>query len=744
VSEPARQLQHELQHDAVRHGSHKRKHSRINSDQVYTGQSFLQLEGGQGNAGSHDTKRRRSYDYVPNQSNPAVSPRSSKFVEGSMNDKVSVKPSSPYLRNEQAMEEYHNNAGGHQRSKSATQDQSDSHRASGIFRFGKAIVSAFNPVTSWFKGQQDPSAHQTNAKKEEQAKIKEAYAKLKKSGYKGTRSTIHVDQVDRRDGEKVSILDMATQDKEEMSDADKTPMAHKRYGWIFDSSEAFLSTTSLDTRGRSSSRDVSENESSSRRSFHNRRPSLQNLHKAASHLPLPQSKRRSVSPATFEVEQGASSNREVAALQQDALQYLSKEDLRKRKKLSKQVSDLESKLARARHELEAVTGRGGVYLEVDHVADLRARRPFIPGALPSLPSERSLNKQSEDIQDSEDTKSGYESALSQIQQRPTTSGASQSTSSATPKPKVKRVTFEPRADSESPGPTPPAKDSPKRTYRAAKAKKAEPKKVTKKRKAHFSTDDEDYKNDKNDKNDDKDGDYMPSSQAGSGNEDDEDGELFASSHGRPSKKVHKSSKLQKLSSADSPGSAEKKGRIWPKENLTQIYSAANAARNKSTTDLTSMAGSKEYNTAKRRGRPSAGSKVPTKAPLIPKNDQTSPNNQKNKPSRRSISPYPFSSLTKKSQAEEKDHAITVIPGADTDDGHGEKAPPVPPIPKDYAAAAPNPMALSGQEKGGRSIAAPRKLTFEGTTKTAAEKMQVKGKMSIADNAEPFEWPDDVF
>ncbi len=275
---------------------------------------------------------------------------------------------------------------------------------------------------------------------------------------------------------------------------------------------------------------------------------------------------------------------------------------------------------------------------------------------------------------------------------------------------------------ESPGPTPPNKDTPK---------SQPPKKVTKKRKVHYNTDDDDNKDD----------DYRPSSHATSSGEFEEDDELSASSTGLPQKKrVYKPSKLQKVSMADSPRSA-KKGRIWPKEN-NSLYTSGNQARNMSTTDLPSSIRSDEDaapNSSLRRPA-SSSAKQGSKAPLGSKRVQTSPK------SRRSISPYPYSSpeRPKKHDATSHDGPFTAIPGAETKDGG--KVPPIPAIPKalvENSLKSKDPRFDSENLLKTRS--GQRKIVVEGT-KTAQEKMHAKGKMSITEtkNTEKFEWPDDVF
>ena len=118
--------------------------------------------------------------------NSSSSTRPSRFVEGSMNDKVSKRPPSLYTREEQAMEQY----------QSANMEDVDmvydagieSNKPGGMFRFGKAIASAFTSANVWqgFNGiwKEKEKDNQVKLEKDAlKAKAELKYAELKKNGY---------------------------------------------------------------------------------------------------------------------------------------------------------------------------------------------------------------------------------------------------------------------------------------------------------------------------------------------------------------------------------------------------------------------------------------------------------------------------------------------------------------------------------------------------------------------------------
>lgn len=242
--------------------------------------------------------------------------RRSRFIEAHMNDSVSEKPPSIFIRED---------AGA-----SAQNDSGAGQRSSGIFRFGRAIASAFNPFGVWgnvsdiWRGSQSEHRPEVDAR----AQAEKAYAELKKAGYKGTVKGSYMQGV---------------QTSQAQWDGSKTLGRHSRQ----DSAEGYGSGSSI-------------------------RSSFQELRKAKSSLGIPYIKRGSEDSARPEVRKSRS-----------------RKELQRQTKLLKRVSDLERKLERARRELRELTGEEEEEEPVRTLCQERPyHRPFVPGALPTLPSER--------------------------------------------------------------------------------------------------------------------------------------------------------------------------------------------------------------------------------------------------------------------------------------------------------------------------------------------------------------------
>ena len=120
------------------------------------------------------------------------------------------------------------------------------------------------------------------------------------------------------------------------------------------------------------------NGSGRRSSLNLRTPSFQSLKKATSHIQLPSVKRNSTTL-------------EVGDASQQVKKQPSKKDLAKQQKLVKRVSNLELQLETARQELEKSLASTNATQPATQPIGKTTRKPFKPGALPSLPSERLLN-----------------------------------------------------------------------------------------------------------------------------------------------------------------------------------------------------------------------------------------------------------------------------------------------------------------------------------------------------------------
>ncbi|KAL2796734.1 hypothetical protein BJX66DRAFT_299151 [Aspergillus keveii] len=267
--------------------------------------------------------------------------RRSRFVEGHMNDTVSEKPPSIFLRDAGQQ---------HEPTRSVS-------RQSGIFRFGKAIASAFNPFGGWgsvseiWRGSQDGHREEevTNDRLR-QAEI--AYEELKRSGYQGTAKGSYMQSLGAANA---SLPDQTWKSIQQKLEYGSGGGQHLR---------------------QSSTNTPINRDSVSGSSL---RPSFPDLRKAKSSLGIKRS-------------DGMSSLlQHLDSRGQEVRHQKSRKDMQRQVKLLKRVSDLESKLDRVRRELRELTGEEELLAQ-----SLQEERPyqrkFVPGALPSLPSERLLQE----------------------------------------------------------------------------------------------------------------------------------------------------------------------------------------------------------------------------------------------------------------------------------------------------------------------------------------------------------------
>ncbi|KAL8792227.1 MAG: hypothetical protein Q9195_005183 [Heterodermia aff. obscurata] len=313
-------------------------------------------------------------------------PRPSKFLEGSMRDRVSNKPPSPYLGEENTTDRY---AAAQSASTRVSVDTDtfydagiEANKPSGMYRFGKALASAFNPsawrgINNLWKEKEKHTLDPGKALMEErQEKARKAYAELKKTGFKGTQGssrlsmtgdvpTFRYDNPSSQDSRPISFNDSAIDVDDRRSSID-----HKESHPS--SRDEIMPGPNIPFVDRSIS--PSRTRSGRRSSLNLRTPSFQSLKKATSHIQLPSAKRNSTAS-------------EVGDVSQQVKKQPSKKDLAKQQKLVKRVSNLESKLETARQELEQSLASTPATKPVGRPT----KKAFQPGALPSLPSERLLN-----------------------------------------------------------------------------------------------------------------------------------------------------------------------------------------------------------------------------------------------------------------------------------------------------------------------------------------------------------------
>jgi hypothetical protein len=355
-----------------------------------------------------------------------------------MHDRPSDKPPSMYTRvfgginSSQAnidklMEDYHDDTEGssavqkavspnkritHHANPSITSNATSATKESGVYKFGRSLAAAFNPMgffqrmqKNWEESKEEVTRemvleHQQMLE-ERRIKAEATYADLKRAGQLGTQGTQSFAQ-----GSKVYTPGYQPEDAAQNSQRDSG----------VDMGEVRRSHDVHDGTDKTSSSE----QPPPRKSFskHFRSPSLTNLKKIRSESNIS----RSASPEKQKELPSLPENRQVRKAP-------SKKDLAKQQKLSKRVSDLEGKLEAARHELRVALGESPPPLpeasQAFKVANAPAiapqqpssarsrsvspvkRQPFVPGNLPSLPSERLLFPNQLD-DEREDAQSGDE------------------------------------------------------------------------------------------------------------------------------------------------------------------------------------------------------------------------------------------------------------------------------------------------------------------------------------------------
>ena len=301
--------------------------------------------------------------------------RRSMFKEGSLNDKPSKQPPTNIIGGDQEMENYmkDENRKSLKGKDAAIHVSTDTVKSGGMFRFGKVIVSALNPLNYWqgMWKEKDVEVKEHPLRKEQ---IEKAYAEMKAQGGSGMKTTV-VPPSAERSGNR-TVLETEEWRRDSFRDSGIS------MGESIDSNTKYESNIGPSDTARS----VTPSDAGlGRRSFtHLRSPASTNLKKVKSHLQLPSAKKRSTS-------RGIPSIDSVLASDSGLRRQPSKKDIARVNRLNKRVSDLETKLATARQELEASLADAPPLpglLPDQH----DGRKSFVPGALASLPSERLLGK----------------------------------------------------------------------------------------------------------------------------------------------------------------------------------------------------------------------------------------------------------------------------------------------------------------------------------------------------------------
>ena len=310
--------------------------------------------------------------------------RISKFQEGSLNDKPSHQPPPAFIGAEDAMEHYHNFAQADEQ-KPATYDAGIEARPSGTFGFGKFGKAVANVFSGFWKDKESseppPNLAEIHNRK---AEAEEAYSILKAQGFKGTSKAIgqlgHQNPLNER-----RVASLATSIRDPKLGTHKAQPFSPTTLHPYDAIERLQPPSTTASRlSISPMSAVATGKRSS--SLHFRTPSFQSLKKVKSQVHIP-----SISRSTDKLpDQPLQQSKQVDLSGHGLRRQPSKKDLVKHEKLSKKVSNLESKLEVARRDLEK-SMKGAP--PVPNVPQSHARKPFTPGGLASLPSESLLTPQ---------------------------------------------------------------------------------------------------------------------------------------------------------------------------------------------------------------------------------------------------------------------------------------------------------------------------------------------------------------
>ena len=312
--------------------------------------------------------------------------RRSMFKEGSLNDKPSKQPPTNIIGGDEEMENYMNNRNSLKESvkTNGSSSSNDAAKTGGMFRFGKVIASALNPMNYWqgIWKEKDIEVKEHPLRKEQ---IEKAYAEMKSQGPNGMKTTIVPPSAERSGNKTV----LETEDLKRDSFRDSGISMGESMDTNIKDELRTRSITPVVAESRM--RSVTPSDTLGRRSFtHLRSPASANLKKVKSHLQLPSAKKRTASSRGIpSIDSVLASHNSESRLRRQP----SKKDIARVNRLNKRVSDLETKLATARQELEASLADApplpGLFPNNDQND---GRKSFVPGALASLPSERLLGK----------------------------------------------------------------------------------------------------------------------------------------------------------------------------------------------------------------------------------------------------------------------------------------------------------------------------------------------------------------
>lgn len=319
-----------------------------------------------------------------------------------MHDRTSNKPPSLYTREEDARE--HHSV--QERITNLTQNRHasldgigayydagiESSKSSSMYRVGKAIVNAFKPLSGWRGfggGKEQPVSTEKTVLQARQIKAEKEYAELKKNGFVGTRAALAVPRITtvpaiRYEDPMEGTQSAPHRDSGIDMGSSRSSSERKSDGQVSQPDAGLVHPLLVPAFSRVPS-PLSESSSPRKASVQFRKPSFQTLKKVKSHIQLPAAMRPTPpapdSSFDYDMLKGAT------LAEQSVRKQPSRKEIVKQQRLSKKVSDLESQLEIARRNLKLSLNDASITPSTDLQTGVKA---FVPGALPSLPSERAL------------------------------------------------------------------------------------------------------------------------------------------------------------------------------------------------------------------------------------------------------------------------------------------------------------------------------------------------------------------
>lgn len=401
------------------HHAHSPKRSRAGVSQSSTEKSSTE------DGGHRSLRRKKKVNNLSNlnlrhaaEQHRSAPSRESKFQEGSLSNKPSEKPPSVFTRImgtysghipqvDEMMEDYNKEAPVASTEAEVNQETAltpqreegmaaaapaPNEDSTGLFRLEKSLTSNFRPISLWNRLWNETkdeltrkNAEEAERRRRQKEEAEARYAELKKAGHLGLQPVKNSSSGLRMEGFSSTPRDSAVEMQSRDHSRQASDASHLLAPPAYD----------LPSQRESEAQDPAmQGKGTLKGRFGFTRPSISGLKRvrsdfniAAAGNPSARESSLSLSPAKQDVDN--------SALRKSASRY----DLKKQNRLSKRVSDLEVKLRTAREELnEALVEAsplpklGNRYERFTPVSTLKNTRPkFVPGRLPTLPSERFLD-----------------------------------------------------------------------------------------------------------------------------------------------------------------------------------------------------------------------------------------------------------------------------------------------------------------------------------------------------------------